>query len=216
MLNEEHALINGDSTSTAAPWGDGSNALAFDGLVNLITTGNGTPAAQVQAAVGPLTTAHLDAQLKRLWVQGGQDMYLIMNGQEVLSLVHLAEGNGSIIRVQATSVNDTILGVAVTGYKHPVTGQIVPILPSRFLAAGTVLFCSSRLPDGTPAADVDVLPQTQLPTLAPNENIQGYVAQELAPTQTAPQVYAFLISVYEVLRLKSAVHFAKSSGVSAI
>lgn len=216
MLNEEYALIQGNSTSTAFPWGDGVNALAFDGLLNLTTTTNGVPTAQIVSGVGPLTLSHIDNQLRRIWIQGGMSPWILMNGTEILSLVHLAGASGSIIRVMATAQADTILGVAVTGYKHPITGEIVPIYASRFMPAGTIEFGSKFLPDGTPAADVDVLPQVQLPALAPNENVQGYVAQEIAPTATAPQVFGFLVSVYEVLRMKGATVFAKSSGVTPV
>ena len=188
MLNEENALINGSSTATYRPWGDGTNAFGFNGLVNLITTANGTPSSQVQTSVGPLTLSHLDNQIARIWNQGGQQQYLIMNRQEILSLVHLAEASGSIIRVMASAQADSILGVAVTGYKHPVTGEIISVNASRFVPPGTIIFMSKFLPDGTPTADVNVLPQVQLPSLAPSESIQGYTAQELAPSLTAPQV----------------------------
>jgi hypothetical protein len=224
MLNEEFALlasvasgtdINGVA-STAAPWGDGTNSLGFDGLWTSIATGNGTPNDNIQTSVGALTLAHIDNQLFRIWKRGGQNQYMIMNGQEILSLVHLAEASGSIIRVQASGSADTILGVAVTGYKHPITGEIVTIYASRFLTAGNIIFGSKNLPDGSPAADVDVLPQIQLPELAPNESVQGYVAQELAPTTAAPQVYPFIVSVYETFRMKGATVFGKSSGVTAV
>lgn len=216
MLNEEHALTNADDASTAAPWGDGTTALAFKGMTNLITTANGVPAAQIQTTVGALTTAHIDAQLKRQFDQGARNPWMLMNGQEIMSLVHLAEASGSIIRVKATALNDTVIGVAVTGYKHPITGEIVPILASRFLAAGTILFCADNLPDGTPAIDVNVLPQVELPELAPDMNIQGYTAQELAPTTAAPQVYPFIVSVYETVRMFGATVFGKSTGVTAV
>jgi hypothetical protein len=216
MLNEENALINGDSTSTAAPWGDGTNALAFDGLVSLIATANGTPSNQVQTGVGSLSTTLIDGILGHLYTQGARGVYMILNEQECRSLVHLAEGSGSIIRVMATSDGKAVLGVQVTGYVHPITGEMVDIYPSRYLAAGTMLFGSRQLPDGSPAADVDVLPQVQLPQLAPNESIQGYTAQEVPPSQSAPQVYPFIVSVYEVLRMKSALHFAKATGVTAV
>jgi len=216
MLNEENALINGDSSSSAAPWGDGTQSLAFDGLLNLVTTANGTPTGQVQTSVGPLTLTHIDNQLKRLTVQGAQGIYIVAAAQEIMSLVHLAEASGSIIRVQATADAQAPLGISVSAYIHPITGERVPILYSRFMPAGTMLFMSERTPDGKPTADVSVLPQVQLPALAPNENLQGYVIQELAPTTAAPQVYPFLVSVYEVLRLKSAKHAAKSTGLTAI
>lgn len=216
MLNEEYALISGDSTSTAAPWGDGTNALGFDGLITLTSTTNGTPAAHIVSAVGPLTLAHVDAQLTRIWKQGGQEQWILVNSQEALSFVHLAEASGSIIRVMGSPTGDVVLGVTVISYKHPVTGQMVPILASRFMPAGTILFGSRYLPDGTPAADVEVLPQLDLPSLAPNENFQGYTAQELAPSLTAPHVYPGIVAVYEVLRMKAATVFAKSTGVTAV
>lgn len=221
MLNEENALINGDASDVKAPWGDGTNPLAFSGLKNLITTANGTPVDQVQTAVGALTTSHMDSQLRRLYNQGARGLYILMNPVEILSLVHLAEGASSVIRVQASAATgQTVLGLTVTGYVHPVSGETIPIYASRFLSAGTIIFGSKGLPDGSPSADVQVLPQVQLPQSAfasnPGSNFQGYVAQELAPTAAAPGVFNFLVSVYETVRLKSALHFAKSGGVTAV
>jgi hypothetical protein len=216
MLNEEFALINGSDTAVYFPWGDGTNALGFNGFLNLITTANGTPTDQIQTAVGPLTTQHLDDQLTRLWAQGARGLWMYMSAQEILSMTHLAEASGSILRVMATSDGKGVLGIKVTGYVHPISGEIVDILPGRMMPSGTIMFGSDSLPDGTPTMDVDVLPQVQLPELAPNENIQGYTAQELAPTHTAPQVYGFIVTVYEVPRLKSAVHVAKSTGITSV
>lgn len=216
MLNEEFALINGDATATAVPWGDGSTALAFNGLVNLITTANGVPAAQVQAAVGGLTFAHIDAQLTRQWKQGAQGAYMMMNAQEIQSLKNLGVASGSIRRLNIVDPSGFQEGFAVTGYFHPVTGEMVPIIPSRFLAAGTILFCADRLPDGKAALEIEVLPQVELPELAPNTSFQGYVAQEIAPAWASPQVYGFLVSVFEVLKMKGATVFCKSTGVTAV
>jgi len=218
MLNEENALINGSSTITAAPWGDGSTAYGFDGLINSITTAKGTPAAQVQTSVGALTFSHIDAQLTRLWEQGGSGFYMVMNGQELQSLKHLFEAAGTganAYRVIITK-DDAAVGFRVSGYIHPVTGEPVTILASRFCPAGTIIFGSRNLPDGSPGADVSVLPQVQLPQLAPTDMVQGYVAQELAPATSAPQVYPGIVTVFEVFRLKSQVHFAKSTGVTAV
>lgn len=213
MLNEENAIINGSSTDVNAPWGDGSNALGFDGILNLTTTANGVPSAQIQVAVGALTTAHLDQQITRLWNQGAQGIYMLMSGQEIASLAKIATGGSNNYRImlnpQAAS-----LGTAVTGYLHPITGELIPIIPSRFLSAGTIQFGADRLPDGTPALDIDVLPQVQLPELAPNDMVQGYVAQEVAPAATSPQVYPFIVSTFEVLRMKGSPVFAKSTGVT--
>lgn len=216
MLNEENALINGDSTSALAPWGDGTNALAFDGIINQITTANGTPSAQVQTSVGALTFAHIDGQLNRIWKQGGRNMYILMNMQETQSIQNLAEASGTMHRIVVGENNRTLAGLYVGGYVHQMSQEVVPFITDRFMPAGTMIFGCDTLPDGSPAADVQVLPQVELPQLAPNESIQGYVVQEIPPSRDQPQVFAFLISVYEVLRVKSFVHFAKSTGVTAV
>ena len=216
MLNEENAILNGNSASIQAPWGDGSNSYSYDGIIKSIATGNGTPATQIQSNVGALTTAFIDKMLIQLWVQGAMNQYMIVNGQEAMSLVHLAEAAGGLARIIVTATNDMILGVRVSGYKHPITGEVLPIYVSRFQPAGTMVFGCKYLPDGSPAADVQVLPQVQLPQDAYADNIQGYVARDLAPTTSAPDVYPFLVSVYSVLRLKSAQHFAKATGVTPV
>jgi len=215
MLTEEFALINGSSTSVLPPFGDGTNALGFDGFINLISTANGTPGSHIQTAVGALTLAHLDAQTTRVHNDGGRDQYIICNAQESQSMVHLATGSGSTNRIVTQTANIT-LGATAAFYMQPVSGQLIPILTSRFCPAGTILFCSERGPDGMVAADVRVLPQVQLPELAPNQPIQGYTAQELAPAIASPQVYPFIVSVYEVLRMKNNYVFAKSTGVTAV
>lgn len=215
MLNEENAILNGDATSNLAPWGDGTNPFAYNGLMNLVTTANGTPADQVQVAVGPLTLTHIDAQLGRLFRQGAQMPWMLMNEQEIRSLAHLAEASGSIMRIMQGPAGATI-GVQIAFYSHPITGEKVPIMPSRFMQPGSIIFGCDRLPKGDASLQVDVLPQVMLPTLAPNTNIQGYVAQEIAPTAAAPQVYPFLVSVFSTLKMKSSLHFCKSTGVSAV
>jgi hypothetical protein len=216
MLNEENAILNGNSASIQAPWGDGSNSYSYQGMIQSIATGNGTPATQIQTNVGGLTTAFLDKMLIQLWVQGAMGQYMILNGQEAVSLVHLAEASGTLARIIVTGSNDLVLGVRVNGYKHPISGEILPLYVSRFQPAGTIVFGCKYLPDGSPAADVQVLPQVQLPQDAYADNIQGYVARDLAPTTAAPDVYPFLVSVYSVFRMKSAAHFAKATGVTAV
>lgn len=217
MLNEELALLWGDSTATAAPWGDGSNALAFDGLMTLTATGNGTPTAQVQTGVGTLSTAHIDAQLTRIWNQGGTGLYMIINAQEAQSLAKLLQASGSIQRHVVVTASDSTIGFRVSKYVHPISGELVDIYVSRFQVAGSMWFGARYLPDGRPVADVEVLPQVPV-ALAPEkpQQIQGYVVTDLARTLTAPDVHPFMISVYEVLRLKSAKHVAKSTGVTAV
>lgn len=218
MLNEENALINANASSVLAPWGDGTSAWAYNGLIPSITTANGVPADQVQTAVGALSTSFIDSMLRKLWTQGARNMWILTGAQELLSLTHLAEAPGNNpIRVNvSSSTGDTVMGLKVTGYVNPITGEIIPILASRFVAPGTMVFGCDNLPDGKPAIQVDVLPQVQLPALAPNANVQGYVAQDIAPTAAAPQVYPFIVSLFSVLKLKSFVHFGIGTGITAV
>jgi hypothetical protein len=216
MLNEENALINGDATSVSAPWGDGTSPLAFDGLIRLVATGNGTPAASIQTGVGALTFAHIDQQLRRVWNQGGRSPYILCNAQEQNSIKNIALASTSVHRVILSDQQGAVASVRVVGYVHPITGEVVPILASRFVPAGTIIFGADNGPNGDPALEVEVLPQVQLPQLAPNDNVQGYTAQEIAPAYATPQVYGFLVSVYEVLKMKIGTVFAKSTGVTAV
>jgi len=216
MLCEENSLINGSSTSLLPPWGDYVTAYGYDGLINLITTANGTPAANIQTSVGALTLSHIDAQLNRIWDQGGTGLWMLMSNQEIASLTHLAEAAGSIIRLQATSQGQAVLGLRVSGYVHPVSGEVVEIIASRYMVPGTIIFGADYLPDGTPSMAVDVLPQAQLPQLAPDQQIQGYTLQELAPTVANPLNYPWVVFTFQVLKLLGATPFAKSSSVTAV
>lgn len=213
MLLEEHALINGSATSTAAPWGDGTTAFGFDGVINLISTNNGTPANNVQTSVGALSLAHLDSQLNKIWRRGGRSMYMLMNAQEVKSLKNLMMANGTFHRTVISDGQSATLGLHIERYIHPISGEFVAIIPSRFMPAGSIVFGSDFGPDGRPALEVSVLPQVALPQSAPASRIEGYVAQEIAPAWNSPQVYGFIVSVFEVLKISNAEVFARSEGV---
>ncbi|MBI1332705.1 MAG: hypothetical protein GC165_07475 [Armatimonadetes bacterium] len=216
MLKEEFALINGDSTATAVPFGDGTNAYAYDGVINLIATANGTPSANIQTSVGALTLAHIDAQLTRQWKQGAKGMYMLLNAQEVQSIKNLAMASTSVHRVILSDQGSATVGIRVQGYTHPITGEIVPIFASRFVPAGTMLFLADSGPQYDPVLQVDVLPTVQLPEYSMNDPIQGYVAQEIMPTAASPLVYGFIIFVMSVLKLKIATCVCKSTGVTAV
>lgn len=215
MLNEELALLRGDSTSTAAPWGDGTNALAFDGLLTLCSTANGTPASQVQTAVGPLTTAHIDAQLTRIVNAGGRGLWVMMNARETSGMTTLLQKSGAMQRIVVTNdAGNATMGFRVAKYIHSVSGQEVDIYTSLFMLPGEMLFGARTLYDGSPVAEVEVLPQVPIET-APEkpQQIQGYVVTDLARSLTQPDTAPFLISCYETLKLRSALHLAKSTGI---
>lgn len=218
MLLEEYALMMGSASSTALPWGNGSTAYGFDGLINLISTANGVPSAQIQTSVGAWTIEHIETQLSALYNQGGVEPYIIANRVEKLSLSDLIQNSSTVIRatVSQDEVGSVTAGMNVTKLMSATSGEDVPVYTSRFQLPGTVFYGCKFNPDGSAAMDVDVLPQIQLPELAPNQMIQGYTAQEIAPAITSPQVFNFLVSVYEVPRMKNANVFASDSGVTAV
>ena len=212
MLSEENAIVNANSSDVNAPWGDDTNNLAYDGLRSEIT--GGAPADHVQTAVGALTQLHLDSQLTRIHYQGGRNMWMGMSGQEIISLAKLAQTSGSHRIIIEQGLN-TALGVRIAKYVHPISGAPVEVLWCPFIPVGTIIFGADNLPDGSPALEMDVLPQVNLPELAPNDLIQGYVAQEIAPDKSSPHDLPFIISVFEVLKVKGHTVFGISTGVTS-
>lgn len=213
MLNEENAILNGDSTSVQAPWGDGIDPLAFDGLYRLITTSNGTPVEQIQSAVGALTEAHIEAQLTRLWHQGGSGFWMVISSQESTSLTKLAKSAGNAYRFILNQA-DVNLGARVTGYIHPISKEVVEIIVSRDATPGVIVFGCDRTTEGKPTLEFEVLPQVDLPELAPNQQLMGYVVQQVGTSVAAPQVFPEIVTVFEVLKMKAANMFAMSSGIT--
>lgn len=210
MLNEENALIHSKSNVVHAPWGDGITALGYRGLIEFID--NEAPASHVQSSVGALTHDFVASMITRLHYQGARGIYILVSGQESLSLNKIAftSGNGRYTFNQTEST----LGTRVAAVIHPITGEAVQLVFSSFLPPGTMIFCSEQLPDGSPAAEVDVLPQTNDFSLANGDPIQGYVAQEIAPDRDSPMVLPFLVSIISVPKWKSANVFAIARGIT--
>jgi hypothetical protein len=214
FLNEEMALLWGDAESVVEPWGDGTDALAFDGFMNWIKPANGTPSPHVQTSIGPLTTAHIDNQLYRIWMAGGRDLFIVISGVEAMSLITLLKAENSIYRLNITNQADTEFGFHVAKYIHPITGKPVDIIVDRFQIAGEMLFGAMTDVDGRRTAEVEVLPQSAVET-APEkpQQIQGYAVVDLARTSPAPDMHPFMISLYETLKVTNALVYATSSGV---
>lgn len=212
MQNEENALINADSTSTQAPWGNGDNCLIYNGLLNEITVENGVPAVNICENVGELTTAHIDEQLGRCWQNGGRGLFILWGAQEGQSLWELMVCTNTVYRkvVDEPESDNSVCEHKISFIQSTINGERVPVLCSRFIPAGTILFGALYGPEGKPSIDVDVLPQ--LPGDYDN-GIQGYCCTELARSTDAPDVFPFLVSVYEVLRVHDLMCFAKSTGV---
>jgi hypothetical protein len=212
MLKEEYALLHGDSAATNAPWGDGSTALAYQGLIPYVTANS--PAAQIQSSVGALTLEHVHSQLSRIWYQGGRGMYVILNGREAESLTKIATTTGNY-RVILTNERGIQLGGKVASIVHAVSGEEVPIYVHPFMPVGRIVFGAERNQRGQASAEVDVLPQVQGPETAFGTSIQGYFAQEIAPTAAAPEVMLFKVGLYSVPKWKNPLVFGLSTGVTA-
>lgn len=215
LLKEEYAILHGDDTVVAAPWGDGATALAFKGMVPSIQAT--APADHLQTSVGALTVEHLQTQLARLWVKGGRRRYIVLNPQEALSLAKIAVTTGNYRAILTVSEDGSTLGVRVTGIQAAVGGELVPIYVHPFMPQGMILFGSLMNSWGQPGAEMDVLPQAlgDTPQAAFTDGIQGFYAQDIAPTAAAPEVLNFKVAIYELYKHKNGQIFALSTGVTS-
>jgi len=131
----EDAIFNADSAL---------NPLAFDGLLTQIDAGNGS---WVDAIGGALALTDIDTALRETWEDGYEISWMCVNalqGKQVNDLV-MAGANHQITVVR-TEVAIMAGGQRVTDYIHPVTGKAIPIIPSRNLAAGTLIGVAETLP----------------------------------------------------------------------
>lgn len=213
FLKEEFSLLHGESAATNAPWGDGTTALAYQGLLPFITANS--PGANVQTSVGALTARHIDQQLSRVYNQGGRGMYIMASSFELESLSRIATASGNYRLVISGDLANASIGVKIGKFVHAASGEEVPIYRSQFMPVGTMLFGSLKNAIGQPNAEVSVLPQTSAPDSAFLDGIQGYYAQEIAPDNATPEVLRFKVSVYSVPMWKDATKFALSRGITA-
>lgn len=213
MLKEEYALLHADSSVTAAPWGDGTNALAFQGLVPFINAN--APSAQIQTSVGALTFGHLQQQLTKLWYNGGRKLWIMVSGAQAEGLADLLANKGNY-RISVTSDVNAKAGVRVTGLVHSVSGEEVPIFTHPFLPQGMIVFGADTNDLGQSAYEIEVLPQVQAPESAfMDGTFSGFYAQEIAPTSSSPEVLKFKVAAYEVPKWKNANVLGISTGVTA-
>lgn len=213
MLKEEYALLHADSSVTKAPWGDGTTALSYLGLVPWIKAN--VPAANYQTSVGALSVEHMQQQLTRIWYQGGRKRWIMVSGQEAQSLAKLAQTTGNYRIVMSDQMGASV-GSQVVAIIPAVGEGPVPVIVHPFLPAGMIVFGSDQNQQMQPTAKVSVLPQVQdQPETTFNDNIQGYYAQDIAPTATAPEVLNFKVSVYSVPQWENTQVFGLSEGVTA-
>ncbi len=131
----EDAIFNADSDI---------NPEAFDGLLKQIDAGNGS---YVQNIGGALSLDHIADALQSTWDAGYNIDWIGVNSvqSKQLDKLVLAEGTHQITLVRTEQ--GMIAGQArVTGLIHPVTGVEIPIIPSRNLAAGTLIGVAEKLP----------------------------------------------------------------------
>jgi hypothetical protein len=208
MLLEEFALTNGIASDVNKPWGDGTTAYGYNGLIASVPSGNTT------ASSGALTLAQIASTLASQWRAGAVDPWIMLSASEMVSINNLTTPTTTVLRVINPSAEQMKTGMHVSHVVHPIDGTLVPLLVSPFCPKGTMVFGCDKLPDMSPAHDVDVLPQVALPDGGLYTNgIQGYTVQEIANTISAPQVYPWLTSVYEVYRMKATTVFFKRTGV---
>lgn len=211
LLKEEYALLHAENNVTAAPWGDGTTALAYQGLIPFVTAN--APAPHLQTSVGALTLEHIQAQLTRIWNEGGIGMYMLVNGVQAEKLTNLATASGNY-RVIITNEGAMKVGGRVGYVVHAVSGEEVPIITHRFMPPGRMLFGADRNTHGIVSAEVEVLPQVQAPETAFSERVEGYYMQEIAPASATPEVMEFKIGLYSVPKWINSKVFALSTGVS--
>lgn len=214
LLKEEYALLHSEDNVVAAPWGDGVTALGFKGMIPSIRAT--APADHLQSSVGQLTVDHIHAQLARVWYKGGRRRYILMSGQEAISLAKIATTTGNYRAMLVIAEGGTTLGVQVTAIQAAVGGEMVPIYVHPFLPQGTMVVGSLLNVNGNAGAEVDVLPQAlgDSPESAFLEGIQGFYAQDIAPTAAAPEVLKFKVAVYETYKHKNGQVFALSEGLT--
>jgi len=213
LMLEERALLFSESGTTAVPWGDGTTALGYQGLRPFILAS--APANHIQTSVGALTLAHMEAQIQRIQQNGGTKIVVMVNAQEAISLSRLITASGNWRPVIEGPLNDATVGLAVTKFISAVSTETIDIVRHPLLPVGEMIFAAQENDYGQPNWEVSVLEQVQTPKTSFGQRVEGYFAQEIAPDRTAPQNFAFMVSVYSVPKWKDGRFFAISQGVTA-
>jgi hypothetical protein len=78
----------------------------------------------------------LDAALMASHDSGFRETKIRLSLDGVRNLVDVAQAEGQIIRLPATPKADVLMGAAIAGYKHPRTGEVVPVEVDRELPSG--------------------------------------------------------------------------------
>lgn len=79
----------------------------------------------------------LDTMLVAGWERGWEKPTIHMSAAGILAAVHVAERMGTITRV-ASAGGETVFGLSIVGYKHPMDGSIVPMRPRHSLGVSDV------------------------------------------------------------------------------
>jgi hypothetical protein len=131
----EDAIFNADSSS---------DPLAFDGLLKQIDAGNGSTVTPIG---GALDLADISLALRTVWEAGYETSWIGVNSLQAQQITDLVLAAGSHDITVVRSEQGTLAGLSrVTEFVHPITGKAVPIIPSRNLAAGTLIGVPEVLP----------------------------------------------------------------------
>jgi hypothetical protein len=97
----------------------------------------------------------IDATLAQLWRDGATVRAMVMSARQIMDVFHRAEQSGSVVPMKAaTAEAGVILGVQITGYRHPVTGEMVSIA-SRYEPLDDVIQFSDEVRDTGTAWDYE-------------------------------------------------------------
>ncbi|MGV0974501.1 MAG: SU10 major capsid protein [Azonexus sp.] len=131
----EDAIFNADSSV---------NPLAFDGLLKQIDAVNGS---YVNAINGALALDDIDTALRETWDDGYEPDWIALNSVQAKQLNNLVLNAGTHQITLVRTEQGAVAGQArVTGLIHPVTGKEIPLIPTRNVAAGTLIGVPEKLP----------------------------------------------------------------------
>lgn len=217
LLKEEFALLFSKSDVTTAPWGDGTTALGYLGLIPWIDAN--APASQIQTSVGALTFKHMQEQLTRVWYNGGRGLYAMMSGQEANSMMRLVESSGNY-RIVLGDQGALKVGGKVATMIHATSGEAVELFVHTMMPTGTMVFGADRNAEGQTTAEVEALEQATMPgsvdQAGQSAPFGGYYAQDLAPASATPEKMEFIAKIYSVPKWKNSKVFAISRGLTAV
>jgi hypothetical protein len=82
----------------------------------------------------------IDHQLEEYWLSGQHCNRMVMGADALVNLSRHAEEVGTLIQVRAEMEQGVCVALAITGYVHPITGDVVAIAGDASLGRDWVRF----------------------------------------------------------------------------